>query len=187
MTIIDRVYQSQLSAMHSDGKFNNGHKAYEIVKDFLGKYKPTSVLDFGCGHGALIATIDQLHPNIKTAGYDPGNDRFKEFPTIKFDAVVSTDALEHIEPEFLVKTLIMISDRIDRCGFFRIACYPAKKKLPDGRNAHLVVQHPTWWREQILTHMNVEIVNESITVVDKTQKWDWVKGHNYDVTVLKKR
>lgn len=187
MTIIDQVYQSQLSAMHSDGKFNNGHKAYAIVKDFIKEYKPTSVLDFGCGHGALIATISQLHPEISATGYDPGNEKFQYFPTTKFDAVVSTDALEHIEPEYLIKTLIMIGDRIERCGFFRIACYPAKKKLPDGRNAHLVVQPPEWWREQILKHMGVEIVNESISVVDKTSKWDWVKGHNYDVTVSKKR
>ena len=75
--------------------------------------------------------------------------------------------------------------RSQRYGFFRIACYPAKKKLLDGRNAHLIVEDPAWWREQILSHMNVTIVDESISVIDKSEKWPWVVGHIYDITVKK--
>jgi hypothetical protein len=30
-----------------------------------------------------------------------------------------------------------------------VACYPAKKILPDGRNAHLSVHEPDWWIEKI--------------------------------------
>jgi hypothetical protein len=185
MALIDTEYQKQLSRMHIAGKFNNGAKAYGVVKDFLAQYKPISVLDFGCGQGGLIATIDELHPGIELAGYDPGNPIFSNTPDRKFDAVISTDAMEHIEPEFLTDTLNTIGRLIERCGCFRIACYPAKKKLPDGRNAHLIVESPQWWREQILAHMGVEIVSEKISVIDKTAKWPWVFGHNYDVVVHK--
>lgn len=185
MTIVDKNYQDQLQRMHEKGKFGNGRKAYRIVRDFFEEYKPTSVLDFGCGKGGLIETITELHPGTVVAGYDPGTPAFAKMPEQTFDAVVSTDALEHIEPTHLAETLKLIGTKIERCGFFRIACYPAKKKLPDGRNAHLIVEDPDWWREQILKHMNVTIVDEDISVLDKSEKWSWVTGHIYDITVKK--
>lgn len=186
MALIDSDYQKQLNKMHRAGRFNNGHKAYKIVEKFFNQYQPTSVMDFGCGKGALIASVKELHPNIVAEGYDPGNPDFAKLPKRTFDAVVSTDALEHIEPTYLDDTLRMIGSKIERCGFFRIACYPAKKQLPDGRNAHLIVELPEWWRNKILGTMGVDIVWEDISVFDKTDKWDWVKGHNYDVIVVKK-
>lgn len=185
MTLIDKKYQQQLQQLHNDGRFNNGRKAYRIVKEFMQEYNPTSVLDFGCGKGGLIAVIRELHPGTVTAGYDPGTPEFDQMPDRTFDAVVSTDALEHIEPKRLAETLKVIGNKIERYGFFRIACYPAKKTLPDGRNAHLIVELPEWWREQILKHMGVTIVAEEISVLDKSRKWDWVVGHVYDVTVKK--
>jgi cyclopropane fatty-acyl-phospholipid synthase-like methyltransferase len=149
MTLIDKKYQQQLNRMHARGKFNNGAKAYKIVEKFINQYQPTSVLDFGCGKGALIAGINEFHPAMFTQGYDPGNPDFSVLPDRTFDAVVSTDALEHVELAHLDKTLQMIGSKIERCGFFRIACYPAKKKLPDGRNAHLIVELPEWWRAKV--------------------------------------
>jgi len=73
---------------------------------------------------------------------------------------------------------------VGRCGFFRIACYHAKKHLPDGRNAHLIVESPEWWRDKIVNFMKVKIVSEQITVVDASNKWPQVKGHNYDIVVV---
>ena len=82
--------------MHAKGKFNNGYKAYRIVDKFFKDYQPTSVLDFGCGKGALIASVRELNPGIVSEGYDPGNPEFARLPDRTFDAIVSTDALEHI-------------------------------------------------------------------------------------------
>lgn len=185
MTIVDKHYQAQLQEMHQTGRFGNGRKAYRIVRDFFEEYKPTSVLDFGCGKGGLIETIAELHTGTVVAGYDPGTPAFAKMPKQTFDAVVSTDALEHIEPAYLEETLKVIGSKIERCGFFRIACYPAKKQLPDGRNAHLIVESPDWWRNQILKHMSVSIVSEKISVLDKSEKWAEVVGYVYDVTVKK--
>lgn len=185
MALIDTEYQKQLNRMHEQGKFNNGAKAYKIVENFINEYAPASLLDFGCGKGALIAEIKKIHPHILTQGYDPGNPNFDILPSKTFDAVISTDALEHIEPSYLDDTLRIIANKIERCGFFRIACYPAKKKLPDGRNAHLIVKLPDWWRNKIETVMNIKIVWEEISVFDKSDKWDWVKGQVYDVIVHK--
>ena len=186
MGLIDKNYQRQLMQMHESSKmFSHGIKAYKIVKDFIEEYKPTSLLDFGCGKGGLIATIAELHPEIKVTGYDPGNPEFQKLPKRPVDVVISTDAIEHIEPAHLNETLKTIGSLMERCGCFRIACYPAKKNLPDGRNAHLIVRPPEWWREQLINHMGVKIIREEISVVDKTDKWPHVKGHNYDVVVHK--
>lgn len=185
MALIDKKYQQQLEHLHNAGKFNNGAKAYKIVEKFIKEYQPVTLLDFGCGKGGLISVISELHPEIKVSGYDPGNPDFQILPKNPVDVIVSTDAIEHIEPDHLEETLKTIGTLMSRCGCFRIACYPAKKKLPDGRNAHLIVQPPEWWRQQLVTHMGVKIISEAITVVDKTHNWPWVKGHNYDVIVHK--
>ena len=186
MALINQQYQDQLSQLHQDGKFDNGYKSYHIVKDFLEQYQPSSLLDFGCGQGGLIRSIQEQHPDIFCEGYDPGNHQFRQLPERRYDAVISTDAIEHIEPAYLDETLRVIDSKIERCGCFRIACYPSKKNLPDGRNAHLIVQLPEWWRAKILSTMNVDIVWEKIKVVDKTATWPHVKGHNYDVIVQRK-
>ena len=181
--IIDPEYQAQLATMHSQGQFVRGGKTLKSVRPFLEKYQPTSVLDFGCGHGALMASIQQKYPNMRVEGYDPGNPDHNRVPKRSFDAVVSADVFEHIEPNHLAETLRMISDKMIVAGWFRIACYPAKKHLPDGRNAHLIVESPAWWREQLLANMDITIVSEAISVFDKSHKWPGIVGHNYDVVV----
>jgi cyclopropane fatty-acyl-phospholipid synthase-like methyltransferase len=186
MSIINNEYQQQIQAMHQGGKFNNGAKAFKLVKPFIEQYHPTELLDFGCGKGALIAAIQEQYPSIAVFGYDPGNPDFAAMPTRQFDTVISTDAIEHIEPEHLDQTLAVISDLMTRCGFFRIACYPAKKRLPDGRNCHLIVQEPAWWQDRIRKTMAVDIVWERTEVVDKREKWPELFGSNYDCILVKK-
>jgi cyclopropane fatty-acyl-phospholipid synthase-like methyltransferase len=181
--IIDPEYQAQLAAMHGQGRFVRGSKTFKNVRPFLEKYQPSSVLDFGCGHGALMSSIQQAYPDMRVEGYDPGNADHSRLPKRSFDAVVSADVLEHIEPERLAETLQLISSKMLVAGWFRIACYPAKKHLPDGRNAHLIVELPAWWRKQLLTNMNIAIVSEDIAVFDKSHKWPGIVGHNYDVLV----
>jgi cyclopropane fatty-acyl-phospholipid synthase-like methyltransferase len=186
MTIINQDYQAQIQAMHEGGKFNNGAKQFKLVRPFLEEYRPTALLDFGCGKGALIATIKESFPDIKCWGYDPGNPVYSLMPNRTFDTVISTDAIEHIEPEHLAETLALISAKMERCGFFRIACHPAKKILPDGRNCHLIVQEPDWWRQQVLQNMAVDIVWERMETFDRREKNPILFGSKYDIIVKKK-
>lgn len=181
--IIDPSYQSQLSIMHKHGQFVRGSKILKSVQPFIDQYQPTSLLDFGCGHGALIASVQELYPTMRVEGYDPGNPKHSRMPKRSFDVVISADVFEHIEPKYLNETLSLIGNKLQKAGWFRIACYPAKKTLPDGRNAHLIVELPEWWRARILDAMNVNIVSENVSVFDKTNKWPHVNGHNYDVVV----
>lgn len=183
--IINPEYQAQLATMHGQGRFVRGSKLLKSVKPFLNEYQPLSLLDFGCGQGGLMSSIQENFANIKVSGYDPGNAEHDTIPNESFDAVISADVFEHIEPEHLDATLQTINDLMIRCGWFRIACYPAKKILLDGRNAHLIVQSPEWWRSKILANMQVKIVHEEISFVNKNHKWPGIVGHNYDLVVVK--
>jgi len=185
MTIINPDYQAQLSDMHSKGQFVRSGKLLKFLNPFLKQYQPVSVLDYGCGHGGLIAAIKDAYPTMHVEGYDPGNSEHNRMPTRSFDAVISGDVFEHIESDHLDATLQLISNKILRCGWFRIACYPAKKSLPDGRNAHLIIELPAWWRNKILSNMQVTIAHEEISVFDKSHKWPGIVGHNYDLIVTK--
>ena len=135
--------------------------------------------------GAYPVCKRQL-PRYRMLGYDPGNEEFSRRPDRTFDAVISTDAIEHIEPEHLAETLRMISCLIERCAFFRIACHPARKRLPDGRNCHLIVEEPGWWRQQIQSHMTGRIVWEKVEPFDKREKNPILFGSKYDVILEKK-
>lgn len=185
MTLIDPEYQAQIQSMHAGGKFDNGAKQYKLIEPFVQKYQPSTMLDFGCGKGALIREIKTHFPDTLCWGYDPGNPLYAVMPPRTFDAVISTDAIEHIEPEHLADNLALIGSKIERCGFFRIACHPAKKFLPDGRNCHLIVAEPDWWRVQVLQHMPVEIVWERVEVFDRRDKHPSLIGHKFDIMVEK--
>ena len=128
--IIDPEYQAQLAKMHSQGQFVRGSKILEAVRPFIDQYLPASIMDFGCGHGALMASISQVYPNIRVEGYDPGNPKHNRMPKRSFDAVISADVFEHIEPAYLASTLQLIGNKIQVAGWFRIACYPAKNTCP---------------------------------------------------------
>jgi len=186
MNLINKDYQQQLENMHENGKFANGTKQYKLVRKFLDEYRPTTVLDFGCGKGGLIAELKKEHPEIKCWGYDPGNPVYSNMPLRTFDAVISTDAIEHIEPEYLDETLRLLASKIERCAFLRIACHPAKKRLPDGRNAHLIVEEPAWWRDRILSVMPVSMAWERIEEFDRREKNPLLFGSKYDVILTRR-
>ena len=47
-----------------------------------------------------------------------------------------------------------------KIGFFVIAHRPAKKTLPDGRNAHLIQEGPAWWLPKLESRFKVSQVKE---------------------------
>lgn len=148
--MITNEYKKQLQTLHSRKKFSENNLWYDAVKEFLGKEKPSSLIDFGCSHGGLISKIKKDFPNISIVeGYDPGVPEFEKLPIRIYDTLISTDVIEHIEPEILEETLKYIESLFTQSAWIIIACYPAKKFLPDGRNAHLTVNPPVWWLDKI--------------------------------------
>lgn len=159
-------YKKQLQQLHAKKNFKEKNMWYDDIKKFLEKETPSSIIDFGCSHGNLIQKIKTDFPSIEVVdGYDPGVTEFENKPIRTYDTLVSTDVIEHIEPKHLDETLSYIESLFNKSAWVIIACYPAKKYLPDGRNAHLTVETPDWWISKINATMpNSKIVWKEVVV-----------------------
>jgi len=123
---------------------------YDIVHDFVSQYRPWSLVDWGCANGFLLDRLETDFPSIQElAGYDPGNSDYDVVPAGTYDCLVSCDVIEHFEPDQLDALLKLMQSKFSQAAFLIIACYPAKKTLEDGRNAHLIVENCAWWLDRI--------------------------------------
>lgn len=124
----------------------SGHRWAPKVAKLARIHGAESILDYGCGKGTLRNAL--IHRNYggrdRVFEYDPAVDGKRNLPD-PADLVVCCDVLEHIEPEFLDDVLNHIRQLAKRAVFGVVATRPAKKLLPDGRNAHLIIQPMEWW------------------------------------------
>jgi hypothetical protein len=105
-----------------------------------------SILDFGSGKGTLaIALAEKGHA---VAEFDPAIPG-KDMPPEPAELVVCGDVLEHVEPECLDAVLTELKRLTKRKLIAVIDMVPADKTLPDGRNAHLIVEDAKWWGERL--------------------------------------
>ena len=131
------------------------------VKQMIERTGAKSLLDYGAGKGQSYKTKDiqigsVVAPTIQEYWgldeircYDPGYEPFSELPSEQFDGVISTDVLEHITEPDLPWILGELFSYANSFVFANIACYPAKKSLPNGQNAHCTVREPEWWMGMI--------------------------------------
>lgn len=124
------------------------HKIHELVKD------NTNVLDYGCRKGVLVEYLNQN--NIKCTGYDPSILKYSEHKqyTNNYDCLVCLDVLEHIHINEIDNILEDISLYNSDKYIFNIALRPAVQQLPNGENAHLIVESKEWWSKKLKTHLN---------------------------------
>ena len=101
-----------------------------------------TILDYGCGKGALVKALREAGYDAR--GYDPAIDAYSGTPE-PADVVICTDVLEHIEPERLGAVLDDMQRLAKKGAYLLVSTSVAKKTLPDGRNAHLIVKHSNWW------------------------------------------
>lgn len=136
------------------GYGGKGGRHAQAIKNFIGEFPPHSietVLDYGAGqrqlHQALV--LDGMGRGYEIFDYDPAVEAIQNKQIEKADIVVCTDVLEHIEPDCLTDVLDDIFSTARKAVFLCIACGPAGKDLPDGRNAHLIQAEPHWWIEKL--------------------------------------
>lgn len=116
-----------------------------------------TVLDYGCGQGTLRqALLADALPPYRVLEYDPAIPGKMARPIRRVDFVVCGDVLEHVEPDCLYEVLDDIRDLARKAVFLVVATAPARKHLPDGRNAHLIVEPPSWWLRKILDRWHLD-------------------------------
>jgi hypothetical protein len=142
-------YRTLLIEMHQSTLW--GDRGNRYLGDILPFFDGGSVLDYGAGHGSLQKEFLKVHPGADMRSYDPAMPGIDARPA-PADLVVSTDVLEHIEPEHLDAVLAHIFSLARRRVYLRWGLTPAKRSLPDGRNAHLIVQPAKWWFQRIKPH-----------------------------------
>jgi hypothetical protein len=142
---ITEEYREQNRLLHEmdPGYGSYSHKWADHVVEIMTREGCSTVLDYGCGKGALARALD----GMGVIEYDPA------IPgkgiAVPADLVVCTDVLEHIEPALLTHVIAHLWDCTTRRLFFCISTRAARNHLPDGRNTHQLVQSPDWWRAQL--------------------------------------
>ena len=161
-------YLEQNRLLHAAGSYGLGGKRWaQIVRNVCAKVGSRDVLDYGCGQRTLEGALD-----FPIRNYDPCIPGLDAAPQ-PADVVVCTDVLEHIEPDCIDAVLDDLKRVVRKAGFLVIANRPAKKTLPDGRNAHLIQEGVDWWLAKLRARFEIAYTKESqgeLIVVVEPQK-----------------
>jgi len=153
------AYTKELERLHARKSFGTASGVPGILQSFLDDRPDVkSILDFGCGKGTPLQSLSNKDMTIYN--YDPITNPI-ELPK-QVDLVYSRDVLEHIEPEQIDSVLNKLFTISNKYQHHLIACHPAKKGLSDGRNAHLIIERPKWWKQKIQTIPGWKIIYDHI-------------------------
>ncbi len=145
-------YLREQKYLHSSpkGYGGRGDKWLDAVINLARKHHVISILDYGCGKGTLAAALRQKWIGADISEYDPaiaGKDNIEKYR--QFDMVVCTDVLEHVEPQKLPIVIEHLYSLTKKVLFLVVATRPSNKFFTDGRNVHLIIEPPSWWKERI--------------------------------------
>ena len=123
-----------------------------MVAKIIDQYAVDDLLDYGAGSRlTLIKTIAEQRLSKRKFNYhayEPAIEMYSKTPE-PAEMVACIDVLEHIEPSCLDAVLDDLKRVTKKIGLFTVATVPAVKTLPDGRNAHLIIEPAEWWLPRI--------------------------------------
>jgi len=153
--LISDEYRKILEEYHSNAKSwgRNADKRMAFVISICEEHEATHVLDYGAGKGALSEKADKISKkagttNIEITSYEPGIPENAHLPK-SHDIVVSFAALEHVEPEKIDNVLSHIRSLTKKIAYLDIGVTRARHTLPNGQNAHLIVENKEWWTKRL--------------------------------------
>ncbi len=151
MQLITDEYRKLNENLHENNKHYgiSGVNYLDEVIQILKSLNTQDLLDYGCGKSTLA---HNLPFTIKQ--YDPAVKKYSAMPH-PADVVVCTDVLEHVEPDLLDNVLTHIASLTKKRGYLSVCTREAKKKLTDGRNAHLIIENNHWWIKKILFYFDI--------------------------------
>ena len=160
--MISENYKAQLAWMHDRKMFAGRLNEYDDAFSIVTKHQPSSILDYGCAHGNLVNKLKEDFPDILVDGYDPAVEKYHQHPSHSYDLIFCLDVMEHLELEYLDQIIEGIDKLTNQYCYMVIACYPAVKKLPDGRNTHIIIENPDWWINKLNKHLNECIIDDYV-------------------------
>jgi hypothetical protein len=168
--LITEGYREQQQALHANLQYGTASLQYApAVQALLEERGITDLLDYGAGKGRLGEALfvhgyrGDYHP------FDPAIPYWSDAPE-PAEMVACIDVLEHVEPDLLDEVLDDLQRLTRTVGVFTVHTGPAKKVLPDGRNAHLIQQPAPWWRRKLSKRFRVlredGVTNGALFVVE---------------------
>ena len=169
--MITEEYRQQLEQLHvqRDDFGRSGSQWAHACVNLCAVLETNDVLDYGCGKAELNLSLP-----FDVKCYDPAIYKYRDAPE-PADLVFCTDVLEHIEPEQLDAVIADLVRVTKRLGVFAIHIGPAKKTLPDGRNAHLIQRPGKWWKNKLERSFDVrdeQMVNPMTYLITVEPKGD---------------
>ncbi len=164
MSKID-IYQYKLLHEITQKYGASGSKYFKDICLIIDILNPKTILDYGCGKGALVNQISEAFPHIDVYGYDPAIEGKNELPlSKKVDLLLNTDVLEHIPEEEIESVINQISNISKNC-YFALDHALADTILPNGKNAHCTIK-PVYWYERLFSKYFKEI-----TILESPESW----------------
>ena len=135
--------------LHKETAYGTGgHRKAHLIQARINGKGIHTLLDYGAGSCSLKPALLRFRPDLEITNYDPCVEGIDVRPTTKFDAVVSTDVLEHVPEGEVPEVVADIVSLTKIRGFHYICTAPASLLLPDGRNAHVTLQRADWWAKK---------------------------------------
>lgn len=156
--MISDSYKAQLSQLHREKEdFGTSAGMYvPIIRGIIKRYKPESLLDYGCGKAVLKDELGILGGYV---GYDPSIEEYSAIPE-PADLVCNLDVLEHVESEYVIPVLDDLKRVTKKVGFFAIHTGPALNHLPDGRNCHITQKPCECWLSLIIERFDIRALEK---------------------------
>lgn len=126
------------------------------VQKLAAEQNVKTILDYGCGKGLM-----KIQSGLEMDEYDPAIPGKDIVPDKKYDMVVCTDVMEHVEPECVDSVLNEINGLFDQCAYFIIYLVPAVHLLPDGSNCHRTIEPAEWWLAKLQDIFQCELTHKS--------------------------
>ena len=171
--LITPEYKAAIIDLHSKYVWGIGAGKYvgdSIVAVLKQHPEIKTILDYGCGEGTLKDRVedDGITDKIWTL-YDPGMPKFDSVPTGKFDLVITTDVLEHVEEIMLNNVLDHLRDLTGRFLYNEIACYSTNRTFFSGpyigQDLHINLKAPDMWKQRLL-HRDFEVREFTVSLIE---------------------
>lgn len=159
--MISEAYREQQRQMHENPAYGTASVQYaSLVAGIIDRFEVEELLDYGAGKCRLFDALREVsRRRFSYRPYEPADSRYAKTPE-PAEMVACIDVLEHVEPEFLDAVLDDLQRLTERLGLFTVHTEPAKKTLPDGRNAHLTQEGMEWWLPKFTARFDVQTLQK---------------------------